>query len=120
MALALLGLRTIIHPVADLDAATAWWTEFLGFGPYFDEPFYVGFEVAGYELGLLPGANPDDGALTYWGVEDAQHAVDAAVAMGAIVHTPASEVGEGIVTATVRLPDGSIVGFIRNPNFALD
>jgi predicted enzyme related to lactoylglutathione lyase len=117
MALPLLGLRTVIHPVADLTAATAWWTSLLGFGPYFDQPFYVGFEVAGYELGLLPDGNPADGALTYWGVEDCQAAVDAALALGATVHTPATEVGEGIVTGTVRSPDGSIVGFIRNPHF---
>ena len=113
----LLGLRTVIHPVADLAAATQWWTDLLGFGPYFDEPFYVGFEVAGYELGLLPGADPADGALTYWGVADCQAAMDAAVALGAAVHTPAAEVGDGIVTGTVRTPQGSIVGFIVNPHF---
>jgi len=27
-------------------------------------------------------------------------------------------VGEGIVTATVRRSDGSIIGFIRNPHFS--
>ena len=117
MGLALQGLRTVIHPVTDLDAAKAWWTALLGVAPYFDQPFYVGFEVAGYELGLLPSGNPAEGAYTYWGVEDAQAAVDAAVAQGAEVHTPASEVGEGIVTATIRTPQGSIVGFIVNPHF---
>ncbi len=118
MGLALKGLRTVIHPVEDLDGTKAWWTALLGFGPYFDEPFYVGFEVAGYELGLLPdGADPAAGALTYWGVDSAQDAVDAAVALGATVHTPATEVGEGIVTATVRSPQGALVGFIVNPHF---
>ena len=68
MAVELEGLRTVIYPAPDLDRAKAWWTDFLGHGPYFDEPFYVGYEVAGYELGLLPTADPDDGALTYWGV----------------------------------------------------
>ena len=80
------GLRTVIHPVDDLGAAKQWWTDLLGFGPYFDEPFYVGFEVAGYELGLLPDANPADGALTYWGVDDVDAAVADAVALGATVH----------------------------------
>lgn len=117
MALPLLGLRTVIHPVTDLAAATQWWTALLGFGPYFEEPFYVGFEVAGHELGLLPDADPSDGALVYWGVEDCQAAVDAALELGATVHVAAAEVGEGIVTATVRSPDGAIVGFIRNPHF---
>ena len=117
MAVTLHGLRTVIYPAPDLAAAKAWWTELLGFGPYFDEPFYVGFEVGGYELGLLPDA-PQEGALTYWGVDEAQAAVDAAVAQGATVHTPAAEVGDGIVTATVTAPDGAIVGFIVNPHFS--
>jgi catechol 2,3-dioxygenase-like lactoylglutathione lyase family enzyme len=117
MPIALEGLRTVIYPAPDLAAAKAWWTEYLGFGPYFDEPFYVGYEVAGYELGLLPTGDPADGALAYWGVDDVPAAVADAVAQGATEHVPASEVGEGIVTATVRLPDGSILGLIFNPHF---
>lgn len=109
----------MIHPVDDLDAAKAWWTDLLGFGPYFDEPFYVGFEVAGYELGLLPGHPTSDGVLVYWGVDDVAAAMAAAVAQGASEHTPATEVGEGIVTGTVRDPKVGIVGFIENPHFRL-
>jgi predicted enzyme related to lactoylglutathione lyase len=119
MTIELQGLRTVIYPAPDLGAAKAWWTNLTGISPYFDEPFYVGFELAGYELGLLPDADPADGALTYWGVASVQAAVDAAVALGATVHTPASDVGEGIVTATVREPQGGIVGFIHNPHFRL-
>ncbi len=117
MATSLLGLRTVIYPVLDLDAAKDWWIRLLGMQPYFDEPFYVGFEVAGYELGLLPNAQPADGALTYWGVDDVAEAMSDALAAGAEIHVPASEVGGGIVTATARSPDGSIVGFIFNPHF---
>ena len=117
--MSLQGLRTVIYPSPDLDAAKAWWTGLLGFGPYFDQPFYVGFEVAGYELGLLPDGDPAQGALTYWGVDDVQAALDAAVAAGATVHTAAQDVGEGIVTGSVTNPMGSIVGFIRNPHFSL-
>jgi hypothetical protein len=119
MAVTLHGLRTLIHPVADLGAATAWWTDFLGFGPYFEEPFYVGFEVAGYELGLLPGHPVDDGALSYWGVDDVETAMAEAIASGATEHTPATEVGEGIITGTVWTPHSGIVGFIVNPHFRL-
>ena len=117
MAITLEGLRTVIYPASDLDAAKAWWTRLLGQPPYFDEPFYVGYEVAGYELGLLPTADPAEGALTYWGVNDVAAAVDAAVADGATVHTPASEVGEGIVTGWVPTPSGAILGQICNPHF---
>ena len=117
MALTFEGLRTVIYPSPDLEAATAWWTALLGQEPYFREPFYVGFEVAGFELGLLPDAEPADGALTYWGVADVDEAVATALEAGAAVHTAASEVGDGIVTATVRTPDGVILGLIRNPHF---
>jgi catechol 2,3-dioxygenase-like lactoylglutathione lyase family enzyme len=119
MTVTLHGLRTLIHPVADLDSAKAWWTDLLGFPPYFDEPFFVGFNVAGYELGLLPDGDPSDGALTYWGVDDVQVAMDQAIAAGATEHVPATEVGDGIVTGTVRTPHSGIVGFIFNPNFHL-
>jgi len=119
MAIALEGLRTVIYPAPDLEAAKTFWNTLLGATPYFDEPFYVGYEVAGYELGLLPDGNPADGALTYWGVADVQAAVDAAVAQGSTIHAPVSDVGEGIITATVTTPLGSIVGFIYNPHFKL-
>jgi catechol 2,3-dioxygenase-like lactoylglutathione lyase family enzyme len=117
MTTSLLGLRTVIYPAPDLAAAKLWWTDFLGFGPYFDEPFYVGFEVGGYELGLLPGADPADGSLTYWGVPDVRAAVAASIERGATEHVPASEVGDDIITASVRTPQGAIVGFIYNPHF---
>jgi hypothetical protein len=117
MSTPLQGLRTVIHPVADLGAAKAWWTDLLGTGPYFDEPFYVGYEVGGYELGLLPNSDPADGALVYWGVPDVRSAVAAAMAAGATEHVAESNVGDDIVTATVRTPQGSIVGFIYNPHF---
>ena len=114
------GLRTVIYPAPDLESAKRWWIDVLGIEPYFDQPFYVGFSVAGYELALMPDADPPDGALVYWGVPDVTEAVATAVGAGATVHTPVADVGDGIVTATVRSPQGAILGLIRNPNFALD
>jgi predicted enzyme related to lactoylglutathione lyase len=119
MTLKLQGLRTVIYPAADLDAAKQWWSAILGIGPYFDQPFYVGYSVAGYELGLLPDADPGDGALTYWAVEDVAAAVQEAISAGAREHTPVSDVGDGIMTAAVRTPDGAILGLIVNPHFQL-
>lgn len=117
MPIALEGLRTVIYPSPDIDSAKGWWSELLGIEPYFDQPFYVGFDVAGYELGLLPDGDPADGALTYWGVADVASAVAAAVARGSTVHVAPSDVGEGIITASVRTPTGSILGLIYNPHF---
>jgi catechol 2,3-dioxygenase-like lactoylglutathione lyase family enzyme len=119
MSTRLLGLRTVIYPAPDLEAAKRWWSEFLGIAPYFDEPFYVGFNPAGYELGLLPDGDPALGALAYWGVDDVALAVESSLKAGATEHGPATDVGDGIITASVRTPDGSIVGFIYNPHFGL-
>ncbi len=115
----LLGLRTVIHPAPDLAAAKAWWTEVLGRAPYFDEPFYVGFEVGGYELGLNPAADPGPGAVAYWGVEDCDAALAALVEAGAAPREPVADVGGGIRVATVTDPAGIVVGIIENPHFAL-
>jgi catechol 2,3-dioxygenase-like lactoylglutathione lyase family enzyme len=115
-----LGLRTCIYPVTDLPAAKAWFSEVLGFGPYFDEPFFVGFNVGGYELALLPvedEATP--GPLTYWGVPDASAEVERLLGLGATVGDPLAEVGEGIKIGTVVGPMGAVVGIIENPVFAL-
>ena len=119
MATSLNGLRTVIYPSTDLAADKTWWANLLGSEPYFDQPFYVGFNVAGYELGLLPDADPADGSLVYWGVDDVAAAVEQALAAGSEVHTPIADVGDEIVTATVKTPAGTIVGFIYNPHFRL-
>lgn len=114
-----LGLRTVIYPAPDLAASKAWFTTVLGHEPYFDEPFYVGFSVGGYELGLLPDADPADGAQVYWGVDDVDAAFAALLANGAVQHDPLADVGDGIRLGTVTAPGGAIIGIIHNPHFAL-
>lgn len=118
-----LGLRTAIYHVDDIEKAKAWYAEVLGVKPYFDQPFYVGFNVAGYELGLHPGAGntPDkaDGAVAYWGVADAAAAYQRIIELGATVHEAVQDVGEGIKVATVKDPFGNVFGIIENPNFKL-
>ncbi len=114
-----LGLRTVIYPAPDLAASKEWFTGVLGIEAYFDESFYVGFEVAGYELGLDPAGDPATGPVTYWGVADADAALSRLVAVGAPVHSVVREVGGGIRVATVREPAGTILGVIENPHFQL-
>ena len=119
-----LGLRTIIYSVEDLDRAKEWYASALGFGPYFEEPFYVGFNVGGFELGLLPQEDeaPDNGAGggTYWGVEDADTALRKLLDSGAAEREGVADVGDGIRVASVTDPFGNVVGIIENPNFSLD
>ncbi|WP_199487090.1 VOC family protein [Actinomadura logoneensis] len=119
MTVGMLGLRTVVYPAPDLAAAKLWWTAVLGIEPYFDEPFYVGYEVGGYELALDPDGDPADGPIVYWGVEDAAAAEARLVEAGAEPHTPCREVGGGIEVAVVRNPVGDLVGVIRNPHFEI-
>jgi len=114
----ILGLRTVIYPVADLATAKAWYAQVLGVAAYFDQPFYVGFDVGGFELGLVPDGVPGAaGATAYWGTADAQSEVERLVELGAQVETAVEEVGEGIRTAVLRDPDGNLFGVIENPHF---
>lgn len=116
-----LGLRTVIYVNENLQAARDWYAEVLGFPPYFDEPFYVGFSVGGYELGVMPaeGVNQPGGAgvLAYWGVEDADTAFARLLEKGAREREPVTEVGGGIKVATVFDPFGNVLGVIENPHF---
>jgi predicted enzyme related to lactoylglutathione lyase len=120
-----LGLRTIVYHVTDLEGAKAWWSELLGFPPYFDQPFYVGFQVGGYELGLHPeddvtGHQSVPGnVITYWGVADIDAAYGRIIALGAVEHQVIQDVGGGIRVAAVVDPFGNIVGLIDNPHFKL-
>ena len=115
------GLRTAIYPAPDLARAKAWYREALERDPYFDEPFYVGFAVGGFELGLLPDGEPGTaGVQAYWGVENADAEIARLVELGAEVHEAVKDVGGGIRVAAVRDPFGNFFGIIENPHFKLD
>jgi len=112
------GLRTAIYPVKDLSAAKAWYTEAFGTAPYFDQPFYVGYAVGGFELGLTPDGEPGKaGTQVYWGVDDIEAEVERLVALGAGTHSAIQEVGEGIKVAELADPFGNVLGLICNPHF---
>ena len=114
----ILGLRTAIYPGPDLPAAKAWYEKVLGLKPYFDEPYYVGFSVGGFELGLVPDAKPGlDGARPLWGVDNADREFARLVELGATVVEPVTDVGGGIRVASVRDPFGNRFGIIENPHF---
>lgn len=115
-----LGLRSHILPVDDLDAAKAWWTGVLGVEPYFDEPFYVGYSVGGFELGLHPGGDMERGPGTYWGVANVDDALASLIEAGATLVDEVEEPGDGIRMAMVRDVNGWLIGLIENPVFELE
>lgn len=117
------GLRTVIYAAPDIARAKGWYSQVLDIAPYFDQPFYVGFNVGGYELGLDPNAGPvvaaSPGVVAYWGVSDIDSAYGNLLEHGAREHRPVRDVGGGIRVGSVLDPFGNIVGIIDNPHFKL-
>ncbi|MFD2590621.1 VOC family protein [Aquimarina hainanensis] len=120
---AILGLRTTIYKVNDLNKAKMWYTEAFGVSPYFDEPYYVGFNIGGYELGLQPeeiDASPKTAnVISYWGVNHIQQSYENFLQLGATSQEAPFNVGGELMTATVIDPWGNIIGLIYNPDFTI-
>jgi predicted enzyme related to lactoylglutathione lyase len=114
------GLRTVVYPVTALTEARDWYARVLEKAPYFDQPFYVGFAVGGFELGLVPDGQPgSSGATAYWGTADVAAEVARLAALGAALESDVQDVGDGIKVATIRDPYGNLFGIIENPHFDL-
>ncbi len=116
-----LGLRTAIYKVPDIEKAKEWYTAAFSTSPYFDMPFYAGFNIGGYELGLQPDEKKDidksENIEMYWGVNDVDKSYNRLLALGASAHQPPQNVGEEIIVATVKDPWNNIIGIIHNPTF---
>src|SRR5688572_14764229 len=114
------GLRTVIYHVPDLAKAKEWYATAFGTPPYFDEPFYVGFNIGGYELGLHPDLSNvkiGNNAVAYWGVPDINGAVAQMQRSGATIQDEVADVGGDIKVAAVVDPFGNVIGLIENPHF---
>lgn len=117
------GLRTVVYHVDDLDKAKDWYSMVLDKSPYFDEPFYVGFNVGGFELGLDPnmsGVKKGNNVEAYWGVPNAKDECKRLLELGAQEHTGVQDVGGGILVATVLDPFGNVFGMVENPHFKIE
>ena len=110
------GIKTVLHPVSDLETAKAVYSALLGVPPQADESYYVDFEVAGQHIGLLPGGGPQGMTcpVAYWQVADIEAKLAEVTAAGATVKEPAHDVGGGRVVATVTDPDGNVLGLLQD------
>jgi predicted enzyme related to lactoylglutathione lyase len=118
----ILGLRTTIYQVNDLEKAKAWYTKIFKTAPYFDMPFYVGFNIGGYELGLQTEEKPlvkSDAVVSYWGVSNMNEEYQYFLDNGAIAIEPPQNVGGEIEVVTVKDPWDNVIGLIYNPEFTL-
>ena len=111
------GVKTVLHPVSDLEAAKAVYTALLGVEPQHDAPYYVGYEAAGQHIGLVPGGAQQGmtSPVAYWQVPDIEAKLAEVTAAGATVKEPARDVGFGRLVATVTDPDGNVLGLLQDP-----
>lgn len=116
-----MGLRTAKYAAADLAAAREWYIRVTGVQPYFDEPFYVGFNIGGFELGIVPlegaGLKRAEAGVAYWGVNDARAEWQRLIDLGATAHEELQDVGEGILIGSLHDPFGNVLGIIENRHF---
>ncbi|NEW29080.1 VOC family protein [Nocardia cyriacigeorgica] len=110
------GIKTVLHPVTDLEAAKQLYTALLGVAPQTDSPYYVGFDAEGQHIGLVPDGGPQKmtSPVAYWHVDDIDTKLGELVAAGATVKEPAREVGGGRVVASVTDVDGNVLGLIQD------
>jgi len=109
-------LRTVIYHVQDLDEAKQWYKAITGTEPYFDQPFYVGFDINGCELGLDPdmnGVEVGNHSVAYWLVDDIKAVLEKLTFNNATVTSPITEVGDGVKVAVIKDPFGNAIGLIE-------
>src|SRR5215475_1249194 len=110
------GIKTALHPVSDLAKAKPVYTALLGAPPAHDAEYYVGYDVAGQHIGLVPGGGPQGmtSPVAYWHVPDIDAKLAEVTAAGATVKDPARDVGGGRLVATVTDPDGNVLGLLQD------
>jgi predicted enzyme related to lactoylglutathione lyase len=110
------GIKTVLHPVSDIDKAQAVYTALLGVAPQASSSYYVGYDVAGQHIGLLPGGGPQGltSPVAYWHVDDIEAKLAEVTAAGATIKDATNEVGGGRVVASVIDPDGNVLGLIQD------
>ena len=111
------GIKIVLHPVSDLAAAKAVYTALLGMPPQSDSPYYVGFEAAGQQIGLVPSGGPQSmtSPVAYWHVPDIEAKLAEVTAAGATVKDPPRDVGGGRLVATFTDLDGNVLGLFQDP-----
>ena len=110
------GIKTVLHPVTDLAKAKAVYVALLGIQPQADADYYVGFDVEGQHIGLVPGgaAQGMTSPVAYWQVPDIEAKLAEVTAAGGAVKDPVRDVGNGRLVATFTDPDGNVLGLLQD------
>jgi predicted enzyme related to lactoylglutathione lyase len=107
-----IGIRTVIYPVTDLDAAKALFSTLLGAEPVVDAPYYVQYDADGQAIGLDPHGHRhgQSGPVAYWHVDDVPKNLAALVDAGAETVQEPTDVGGGLLIAVAKDGDGNLIG----------
>src|SRR5215470_3973058 len=110
------GIKTVLHPVSDLAKSKEVYTALLGIQPQADSPYYVGYDVGGQHIGLVPGGGPQGltSPVAYWHVNDIDATLANVTAAGATVKDAPNDVGGGRVVASFTDPDGNVLGLVQD------
>ena len=89
----------------DLEKAKEWYAELLGAALLRHRPSTWASTWAASSWACIPARGPWEGddSLTYWGVPDADKALPRLLELGATVHSPMRDVGEGIRVGTCAI-----------------
>jgi predicted enzyme related to lactoylglutathione lyase len=111
------GIKIVLHPASDLAKAKSVYTALLGVEPQADSEYYVGYDVAGQHIGLVPKGGPQqmDSPVAYWQVADIEAKLAEVTAAGGSVHEPVRNVGGGRLVASFTDPDGNVLGLMQDP-----
>ncbi|MGK0308312.1 MAG: putative enzyme related to lactoylglutathione lyase [Urechidicola sp.] len=104
--LIMLGLRTTIYKVSDLQKAKEWYSRVFKEKPSFYESYYVGFTIKGYELGLMAeenSKNKGDNVLSYLGVEKIEETYMFFLENGATSHEKPMNVDGSLMVASEKI-----------------
>jgi predicted enzyme related to lactoylglutathione lyase len=102
------NIKLIVYPVADIEKAKAFYSQFLEAEPYADSPYYIGYKVGDLEIGLDP--NSKVGPISYIDVADIKAGLEKLIAAGGAVVQEPKDVGGGLLIAQVKDPDDNVVG----------
>jgi predicted enzyme related to lactoylglutathione lyase len=101
-------ISSLVIPVSDLDAAKAVYTALLGV-PHTDQPYYVGYNVGGFEVALAPG-DVSGGPVAYADVEDLDATRATLLAAGATERSAPRQVAPEARVCVLADADGNPIG----------
>jgi predicted enzyme related to lactoylglutathione lyase len=107
------GIKTVLHPVTNLEKAKEVYTALLGVEPTADAPYYVGYDTAGQHIGLVPNSDMTS-PVAYWHVADIEAKLAEVTAAGAALKDAPRDVGGGRLVASVTDPDGNVLGLLQD------